>query len=63
MDETTRRPHDRRLVPARTAWTAAKRIGRETVIYVANIYKYYLAYQTMVQASQARTAAKVRASK
>ena len=28
---------------------AAKRIGRETVTYVSNIYKYYLAYQMMVQ--------------
>lgn len=26
---------------------AAKRIGRETVTYVGNIYKYYLAYQLM----------------
>jgi membrane-bound lytic murein transglycosylase MltF len=28
---------------------AAKRIGRETVTYVSNIYKYYLAYQMMQQ--------------
>ncbi len=28
---------------------AAKRIGRETVQYVANIYKYYLAYQMVIQ--------------
>jgi membrane-bound lytic murein transglycosylase MltF len=27
---------------------AAERIGRETVQYVANIYKYYIAY-TLVQ--------------
>jgi membrane-bound lytic murein transglycosylase MltF len=40
---------------------AAKRIGRETVTYVANIYKYYLAYQMMVNASQARREAKARA--
>ncbi len=37
---------------------AAKRIGRETVTYVANIYKYYLAYQMMIQQSQARAQAK-----
>jgi membrane-bound lytic murein transglycosylase MltF len=37
---------------------AAKRIGRETVTYVSNIYKYYLAYQLMTQAEQARAAAK-----
>jgi membrane-bound lytic murein transglycosylase MltF len=37
---------------------AAKRIGRETVTYVSNIYKYYLAYQLMTQAGQARAKAK-----
>ncbi len=37
---------------------AAKRIGRETVTYVANIYKYYLAYQMMVQQREAREQAK-----
>jgi len=40
---------------------AAKRIGRETVTYVANIYKYYLAYQMLVQQSQARAQAKAAA--
>ena len=33
---------------------AAKRIGRETVTYVSNIYKYYLAYQMMMQGEKAR---------
>ena len=37
---------------------AAKRIGRETVTYVSNIYKYYLAYQLMLQGRQAREAAR-----
>jgi len=37
---------------------AAKRIGRETVTYVSNIYKYYLAYQLMLQGEQARAAAR-----
>jgi membrane-bound lytic murein transglycosylase MltF len=37
---------------------AAKRIGRETVVYVANIYKYYLAYQMMVKTKEARLAVK-----
>ena len=27
---------------------AAKRIGRETVQYISNIYKYYTAYRLMV---------------
>jgi hypothetical protein len=29
-------------------WLAAEKIGRETVTYVGNIYKYYVAY-TRVQ--------------
>ena len=33
---------------------AAKRIGRETVTYVANIYKYYIAYQLMMEAREER---------
>jgi membrane-bound lytic murein transglycosylase MltF len=37
---------------------AAKRIGRETVVYVSNIYKYYLAYQMVMAQRQAREAAK-----
>jgi hypothetical protein len=28
---------------------AAESIGRETVQYVSNIYKYYLAYQMVVE--------------
>jgi hypothetical protein len=27
---------------------ASERIGRETVTYVANIYKYYIAYRLIV---------------
>jgi membrane-bound lytic murein transglycosylase MltF len=37
---------------------AAKRIGRETVTYVSNIYKYYLAYQLMSRERDARQQAK-----
>jgi membrane-bound lytic murein transglycosylase MltF len=40
---------------------AAKRIGRETVTYVGNIYKYYLAYQMVIRAEKARREAKARA--
>ena len=36
----------------------AKRVGRETVTYVSNIYKYYLAYQLMLQGEKARAAAR-----
>ena len=42
---------------------AAKRIGRETVTYVSNIYKYYLAYQMIIQGSAERREAKEKAAK
>ena len=42
---------------------AAKRIGRETVTYVSNIYKYYLAYELMIQRSEERREAKEKAAK
>jgi membrane-bound lytic murein transglycosylase MltF len=37
---------------------AAERIGRETVTYVANIYKYYVAYRLVVEEAERRAAAK-----
>jgi membrane-bound lytic murein transglycosylase MltF len=37
---------------------AAKRIGRETVTYVSNIYKYAIAYQLALEQVQQRNAAK-----
>jgi membrane-bound lytic murein transglycosylase MltF len=33
---------------------AAQDIGRETVQYVSNIYKYYIAYERMLMMEQAR---------
>jgi membrane-bound lytic murein transglycosylase MltF len=33
---------------------AAEKIGRETVVYVSNIYKYYLAYQLIVEEEKER---------
>jgi membrane-bound lytic murein transglycosylase MltF len=42
---------------------AAKRIGRETVTYVGNIYKYYLTYQMMRDRGQDRQQAKAAATK
>jgi membrane-bound lytic murein transglycosylase MltF len=41
---------------------AAKRIGRETVQYVSNIYKYYLAYQMVVGQARERSQAKKEAA-
>jgi membrane-bound lytic murein transglycosylase MltF len=40
---------------------AAREIGRETVQYVANIYKYYLAYVAMEAQEKARNEARERA--
>jgi membrane-bound lytic murein transglycosylase MltF len=40
---------------------AARRIGRETVQYVSNIYKYYVAYTLTQRQQQARDAAKAAA--
>jgi membrane-bound lytic murein transglycosylase MltF len=37
---------------------ASERIGRETVTYVSNIYKYYIAYRLVVEENERRTAAK-----
>jgi membrane-bound lytic murein transglycosylase MltF len=37
---------------------AAERIGRETVTYVSNIYKYYVAYRLVMEESAEREKAK-----
>jgi membrane-bound lytic murein transglycosylase MltF len=37
---------------------ASERIGRETVTYVSNIYKYYIAYRLLVEERDRRDAAK-----
>jgi membrane-bound lytic murein transglycosylase MltF len=37
---------------------ASERIGRETVTYVSNIYKYYVAYRLVSEENERRTAAK-----
>ena len=37
---------------------ASEKIGRETVTYVANIYKYYIAYQLVMKERQAKEAAR-----
>jgi membrane-bound lytic murein transglycosylase MltF len=37
---------------------ASERIGRETVTYVSNIYKYYLAYRLILDEKQRRSAAR-----
>jgi membrane-bound lytic murein transglycosylase MltF len=42
---------------------AAKRIGRETVQYVSNIYKYYIAYRIIVDESRIKREVKKRGAK
>jgi membrane-bound lytic murein transglycosylase MltF len=37
---------------------ASERIGRETVTYVANIYKYYIAYRLVLEEAERRAGAK-----
>ncbi|MGE5362295.1 MAG: transglycosylase SLT domain-containing protein [Bacteroidales bacterium] len=37
---------------------ASERVGRETVTYVSNIYKYYVAYRLIVNESERRAASK-----
>jgi membrane-bound lytic murein transglycosylase MltF len=37
---------------------ASERIGRETVTYVSNIYKYYVAYRLIVEERERRAASK-----
>ena len=37
---------------------ASERIGRETVTYVANIFKYYVAYRLVMEETERRSAAK-----
>jgi len=37
---------------------ASERIGRETVTYVSNIYKYYVAYRLMAEERGRRDEAK-----
>ncbi len=41
---------------------ASERIGRETVTYVANIFKYYVAYRLVLEETERRQAAKAEAA-
>ena len=42
---------------------ASARIGRETVTYVGNIYKYYVAYKLVMASQERRAAAKAQVGK
>jgi membrane-bound lytic murein transglycosylase MltF len=55
--------YDPNLWFGNTEVAVAKVVGRETTTYVANIYKYYLAYQLVQHNRQLRNDARERAAK
>jgi len=56
--ETEKRGLDPNVWFGNVEQIASERIGRETVTYVSNIYKYYIAYRLIVEDRQRRAAAK-----
>ena len=56
--ETARRGLDPNLWFGNVERVTSERIGRETVQYVGNIYKYYVAYRLVTERSQTRDQAK-----
>ena len=56
--EAARRGLDPNVWFGNVEHVAAEKIGRETVTYVSNIYKYYIAYRLLLESQEARKAAK-----
>ena len=56
--ETEKRGLDPNVWFGNVERVASERIGRETVTYVSNIYKYYIAYRLMFDQLERRTAVK-----
>ena len=56
--ETEKRGLDPNVWFGNVERVASERIGRETVTYVSNIYKYYVAYRLLTDQLQRREAAK-----
>jgi membrane-bound lytic murein transglycosylase MltF len=56
--ETQKRGLDPNVWFGNVEQIASERIGRETVTYVSNIYKYYVAYRLVLEESERRDAAK-----
>jgi membrane-bound lytic murein transglycosylase MltF len=54
--EAARRRLDRNVWFHNVEYVAAERIGAETVTYVANIYKYYIAYRLITDAMEQKKA-------
>jgi membrane-bound lytic murein transglycosylase MltF len=59
--ETKKRGLDPNLWFGNVERITSERIGRETVTYVSNIYKYYIAYRLMTEQREQRDAAKTEA--
>jgi membrane-bound lytic murein transglycosylase MltF len=55
--EAARRGLDPNVWFHNVEYVAAEKIGQETVTYVANIYKYYVAYRLILESQQARAQA------
>ena len=56
--ETEKRGLDRNVWFGNVERVASERIGRETVTYVSNIYKYYITYRLLSDQLERRDAAK-----
>ena len=56
--EAERRGFDSNVWFGSVEQIASERIGRETVTYVSNIYKYYVAYRLVVEENERRAATK-----
>jgi membrane-bound lytic murein transglycosylase MltF len=62
-NETEKRGLDRNLWFGNVERVASERIGRETVTYVSNIYKYYITYRLITDQRARREAAKAQIAK
>ena len=61
--ETEKRGLDPNVWFGNVERVASERIGRETVTYVSNIFKYYVAYRLMADQIERRNAAKAQVGK
>ena len=61
--ETAKRGLDPNVWFGNVERIASERIGRETVTYVSNIYKYYVTYRLLTAQREARDAAKAKLRK
>ena len=61
--ETEKRGLDPNVWFGNVERVASERIGRETVTYVSNIYKYYIAYRLLADQQERRDAAKAEVAK